>query len=295
MKNEFRSWSDVRVFLAVIREGSTLAASRKLGIAQPTVARRIDALEHETGLILFERDTRGFRPTEGARSLLPLAEAIEAAAAGFAGRAGDLTRTRPIRITAYSANFSPNVTRIFAEFSALHPEVEFEFLPAIKVLDLAAGDADIALRITWDEPDPNLICRKISTARFTLYGSRRYAHAQGLPGSPGNFRGHRFVSFRREEALPKFHRWLLQHASPEQIVMCCSEIELMNAAIRSGHGLGIMNVRLAEADDTLVPCFDPPEELSAQHLMLVAPEAYRRPEVRAFTKFFAPRYMAIFR
>ncbi|MBT8425437.1 MAG: LysR family transcriptional regulator, partial [Silicimonas sp.] len=52
MKSEFRNWSDIRVFLAVIREGSTLAASRKLGVAQPTVARRIDALEHETGLIL---------------------------------------------------------------------------------------------------------------------------------------------------------------------------------------------------------------------------------------------------
>jgi hypothetical protein len=56
-----------------------------------------------------------------------------------------------------------------------------------------------------------------------------------------------------------------------------------------------MNVRLAEADEGLIRCFDPPEELSAQHLMLIAPEAYRRPEVRAFTRFFAPRYAAIFK
>ena len=56
MKSEFRDWSDVRVFLAVVRAGSTLAASNSLGMAQPTVARRIEALEHALGLVLFERD-----------------------------------------------------------------------------------------------------------------------------------------------------------------------------------------------------------------------------------------------
>ncbi|NNF92227.1 MAG: LysR family transcriptional regulator, partial [Boseongicola sp.] len=100
MKSEFRNWSDIRVFLAVIREGSTLAASRKLGVAQPTVARRIDALEHETGLILFERDTRGFKPTREARSLIPLAESIEETTRRFATKSRDLAKPRPIRITA---------------------------------------------------------------------------------------------------------------------------------------------------------------------------------------------------
>ena len=56
MKSDFRDWSDVRVFLAVVRAGSTLAASKSLGMAQPTVARRIEALEHALGLVLFERD-----------------------------------------------------------------------------------------------------------------------------------------------------------------------------------------------------------------------------------------------
>jgi DNA-binding transcriptional LysR family regulator len=62
MKSETWNWSDLRVFLAVLDAGSTLAASKALGMAQPTVARRIDALEHATGLTLFERDTRGRNP-----------------------------------------------------------------------------------------------------------------------------------------------------------------------------------------------------------------------------------------
>ena len=112
------------MFLAVVREGSTLAASRKLGIAQPTVARRIEALENETGLTLFERDTRGFKPTKDARRLYQLAEAIEVATDTFASKTRELANRRPIRITA-PGYFSDRATNIFSEFTALNPGISF--------------------------------------------------------------------------------------------------------------------------------------------------------------------------
>jgi DNA-binding transcriptional LysR family regulator len=295
MKSCFRNWSDVRVFLAVMREGSTLAASRKLEMAQPTVARRVEALEHAIGLTLFERDTRGFRPTDVARSLFPRAEEIEESIIGFAKAATDLCGARPIRITAFSGNFSPRVNNIFNEFSLLHPDVQFELLPGVRVFDLIAGEADIALRLTRSTPDPNLICRKISTAHYALYGSREYAEKNGLPKSVNDLRGHSFVSFRNENASAAFHEWLMRNVTPEQIVRTFAEFGLMHAAIRAGHGLGIVNQRYAETDDTLIQCFEPLEELNSEHLMLISPDAHRRPEVRAFTKFFAPRYAAIFK
>lgn len=295
MKNEFRNWSDIRIFLAVVREGSTLAASRKLSIAQPTVARRIEALENEIGVTLFERDTRGFKPTEDARCLLPLAKAFEELAASFVEKTKELTDLRPIRITAYSGNFSPRVMEIFSAFSAVNPKVDFEFLPGVKVLDLTAGEADIALRITQSEPDKDLICRKISTAKWALYGSQSYADKYGLPVSPDSLKGHHFVTFIRNDVPGVLHKWLARHVSQNQIVKSFSEVDLLHAAIKLGHGLGLMNVKMAEMDETLAQCFDPIEELSRPHVMLIAPEAYRRPEVRAFTKFFAPRYAAIFK
>jgi DNA-binding transcriptional LysR family regulator len=295
MKNEFRNCSDVLVFLAVVKGGSTLAASKKLGIAQPTVARRIDALEHEIGVTLFERDTRGFRPTEDARALIPMAKELQLAVSNFAAKAKDLTSTRPIRITAFSENFSPRVKNIFNEFSTLHPEIQFEILSNVKVLDLVAGEADIALRITRATPDSELICRRVSTAQFTLYGSESYAKKNGLPQSCDDLNGHCFVTFERDDVPPILHEWLLRHVTSDQIILSFSEIELMHAAIKAGHGLGIMNVKLAEDDKDLLRCFDAIEELSSEHIILVSPEAYRRSEVKAFTKFFAPRYAAIFK
>ncbi len=295
MKNGFRNWSDVRIFLMVVREGSTLAASHQLGIAQPTVARRIEALENETGVTLFDRDTRGFKPTPEAQLLFPLAEAIEHAAGDFAAKAREMTTARPIRITAYSGNFSLRMTELLNEFSAMRPDITFELLPSVESLDLMAGEADIALRMARNEPDKDLICRKISTARWSLFGGHSYAKKYGLPKSPTDLKGHQFVTFKRGDQPTAFHKWLLARISPDQIVMSFGEIDLMHAAMRSGRGLGISNVRLLETDETLIRCFDEIEELTVPHMMLIAPSAYRRAEVKAFTRFFAPRYAAIFK
>ena len=295
MQSEFRNWSDLRVFLTVVREGSTLAASRKLGVAQPTVARRIEALEHGLGVTLFERDTRGFKPTEQCQQLVGLAEEVESAVVGFASKAHELNTGKPIRITAYSGNFSPRMIGIVNEFSTKNSSVAFEFLPSVRALDLMAGEADIALRLARSEPDPNLICRKISNARWALFGGKDYADRFGLPTSRTDLGGHKFVTFQRGDVPNVFHKWLLENVSPEQIIATFSELDLMHAAIRSGQGLGISNVKLVEDDETLIRCFDEIEELSVPQLMLISPDAYRRPEVKAFVKFFAPRYAAIFK
>ncbi|MEM7303868.1 MAG: LysR family transcriptional regulator, partial [Pseudomonadota bacterium] len=109
MKSVFQNLSDVRVFLAVLRAGSTLAASKTLGMAQPTVARRVEALEHMLGLVLFERNTHGFTPTKDALALIPSAEAVEKAAKGLDDMAARLAsaKSRVIRMTAVANAFNP--------------------------------------------------------------------------------------------------------------------------------------------------------------------------------------------
>ena len=295
MKSNFRDWSNIRFFLAVFRAGSTLAASKTLGAAQPTVARRIEALEHELGLVLFERDTRGFRPTEAARSLVPVAEEIEAATDAFAAKAQDLTIKRAIRITAPAANFSPRMNKIVYAFSLRHPDIGFEFLPAYRTLDLMAGEADIALRLTRDPPSDRLICRKISTARSALYGSRAYSQKRGLPDAVQEMHQHSFITYRPDEVIRAEEHWMLKHVPPDRIVRSYAEFEMLRAAVSAGLGLGILNMKNCEGDANLIPCIAPIEELDLNHLMLIAPQAYRRPEVRQFVRFFGPRYAAIYR
>lgn len=293
MQSEFRSWSDVRVFLAVYREGSTLAASRKLGIAQPTVARRIDVLENETGLTLFERDTRGFKPTKCATDLYSAAVAMEASAGQFWETSQGLSKPQPIRITSPDA-WSESRLDIFSRFLAANPGVRIEFVHSIRLLNLLNGEADIAIRVSNDQPDEALICRKIGTEHMALYGGRRYADKFGLPKSMNDFEGHQFVTFEHEGVTDVLHNWLMRHVSNDQIVSSFSELDLMYASIKSGLGLGLVHSRFGDTEDGLIRCFGNIEELARPVRMLVAPDAYRRTEVRAFTKYFAPRFAAWF-
>ena len=69
-------WDDVRVFLAVAREGSMRAAGRALGLSQPTIARRLAAFEATFGgPTLFDRLPEGLRLNAAGEQLVPAAEA----------------------------------------------------------------------------------------------------------------------------------------------------------------------------------------------------------------------------
>jgi len=70
-------WNDLRYFLAVAREGSTLAAGRALRVSQTTVARRIAALEESLGFPLFDKRQAGYKLTPVGEELLPLAAGVQ--------------------------------------------------------------------------------------------------------------------------------------------------------------------------------------------------------------------------
>ena len=46
------NWDDIRIFLAVADAGSLSAAGRKLKMSQPTVGRRVEALEARRNPVL---------------------------------------------------------------------------------------------------------------------------------------------------------------------------------------------------------------------------------------------------
>ncbi|MCV2873268.1 LysR family transcriptional regulator [Defluviimonas sp. WL0050] len=290
-------WSDVRVFLAVYRSGSTLAASRRLCISQPTVTRKIEALETRLGLTLFLRDTRGFHPTHEAKCLLPHAEKLEKAANEFEGAAHQARRpnVQTIRITAPRRNFSPIFSAILSDFSAENPNVRYELISTYQVLDLVAGEADIALRIAPSVADERLICTKLSDVRSTLFASRSYADRRGLPSSPEEFAGHSFVIYDPMPAALFLNRWLVERISPEQIVGRCQDAEAIAASVAAGLGIGPLSISFALDYPDLVRCFEPPEGTGLSSWLAISPEAYRRPEVRAFAAFFAPRFRAAYK
>ena len=278
MQSQFKDWGDARIFLAVFREGSTLAAARILGINQTTVARRINVLEHTLGLTLFEKSTRGACPTASATRLLPFAETVEAAANALADAAmSEQDRGNPpIRITAIDRAMEGKIGRVIAAFVESNPAATFEFVAAERMLDLIKGEADVALRISPAITDDRLIARKLGQSNWTYYAARSYAEKNGMPETFADDMGpHRIL--------------LLAHvASKRHNVLRCASAEDLRMAIRTGQGIGPLPILDGDNDPDMIRCFDPPAGSDMSVWLVTSPEAYKRADVRRFTAFAAP-------
>ena len=143
------TWDDVRIFLAVADAGSVSGAARNLKLGQPTVSRRLAEMEQTIGARLFARGVAGATlTTAGERLLAPATRMAEWA--GEVARAAEAHEPAPqglVRLTA-----SPYVCFDFAApfaawFSSRNPSIRLEILSTTRYLDMARGEADLALRL----------------------------------------------------------------------------------------------------------------------------------------------------
>lgn len=142
------SWDDARLFLAIAETGSFSGAARRLRIGQPTVSRRLAALEYAVGATLFRRGVDGAALTAaGERLVVPAKKMAEWA--GELHRAAESADNSPrglVRVTA-SPFACFDFLAPFAGFVARkHPGLRLEVLSTVQYLDLARGEADLALR-----------------------------------------------------------------------------------------------------------------------------------------------------
>ncbi len=69
-------FSQFRNVVAVAECGSLRAAARRLDLTQPTISRSIQEVEHELGIVLFERHAKGILVTELGRAFVQRAKAV---------------------------------------------------------------------------------------------------------------------------------------------------------------------------------------------------------------------------
>lgn len=169
-------WSDLRLFLAIAREGTLVAAARTLALTQPTMGRRLRALEEAVGHPLFQRTRAGLVLTDDGATLLGHAERMEEEALAIerrlAGQAQQLEGT--LRITSSDWFGAHVLAPVLADFAVLHPRVAIELLTDARFLDLSRREADVAFRIRpFDDAD--VVSRKLLRMRYGVYLRRGLA------------------------------------------------------------------------------------------------------------------------
>ena len=279
-------WNDLKAFLAVARLGSTLAAAKALGVNQTTVARRLEALEAALGARLFERGQAGSRLTEAGAELMPEAGAVERAAKAFGDRAQARQRgvSGRIKLTCSEILANLSVTPAVGRFRQLHPEVQVEMAITDVPLDIAAGEADLAIRMARALPASDLVARKLADLESALYCSREYASRRGLP-TPATLKDHDLITCETPQGVLPGIGWMLDHACGKAPVMICNSVSNLAHAIRAGLGVAPLGLALGDDDPALVRCSEPISDARAAAWILMRREMKDTPRIRAFVDF----------
>ncbi len=273
-------WSDVPIFLAVARRGSLRAAARDLSISQPTVGRRLRALERSLGNPLFERHADGHRLTTEGAALKPIAEAMEEQALALArrGAAAD-PRAGPVRISAaaWPAAF---LAGQMGSAGADLPAPEIELVVSSETTNLARREADLAIRHGLPATG-DLITTKVGSMACAIYGAADYLARHPAAASDDRYRLCDFVGFTEEYQHFITMRWLAERLGGRPAAFRAETTALQHDAIRAGAGLGFLPCYLGDADSSLRRVVGPVEDLEADYWVIVHHDLRDAPGVRA--------------
>jgi DNA-binding transcriptional LysR family regulator len=180
-----------------------------------------------------------------------------------------------------------------AEFRALYPHVTVELILTDQVLDLAKGEADVAIRGGRTLADSELISRKFAEIEWGFYCSRDYAARRGAPSAPQDLCDHALIGGDAGlEELP-IMQWLAAYAPDAEIRSRSNTITNLLYQAKAGLGIAPLPCLTADIQSDLVQCVGPQAEFSTSTWIVTRPDLKDTPRVRAFTDFIVPHFAAL--
>ncbi len=288
-------WDDVRVLLALLREKSLKDAGKQLGLDASTVSRRVATLESAVGAPLFSRTREGLRPTATAERLRGHAEAMEQQATSIvrAVRAADTEAAGVVRVATTEAFARFLVSNGLLGLRASHPDVIVELLGGNQPVDLARGEADIALRLAALE-QPSLVARSVARMAVGLFASHAYLRERGVARTVDDLPGHDVLLPTGELARLPEAKWLA--ARPRvRVAFRSNSMPTLVAAAVAGHGIVPLPVGWGDSEPDLARLLVL-ESIPRRKLWLVTPAAAnRRPAVRVVSEAIVEILERVFR
>lgn len=251
-------WSDLKVLLSLSSGGSVAGAARELGVDASTVSRRLAALEESLGVTLILRGGQRFQWTPEGRTMLAAAETIRAEVARASGlvQAAQADLSLGVVVSCPSG-ISSAILGCMVGVRARYPDLRIEIAAENRTVDLAKGEADIALRMFRPE-DPSLVCRTAFGLGWAAYASRGYIEACGRPATPQGLEKHRLVRYVRALHKVVGPRWLEDHAGGSPSALFVDNTEVATTAVAAGRGIGVIPCPLGDAHPELTRVFDDP-------------------------------------
>ena len=278
-------WNDLRYFLSVARTGSTLAASKQMKVSQSTVSRRITAFEEDIGVKLFVRKPSGYDLTPRGESVLPAAESVEAAILSFSDgiEAESRRLAGTVRLTTVESAANAWVIPAVGLLRDRYPEISVEIMTSDQYLDLARGEADIAIRFGPKPTQETLIVRHLIDMLESFYANEQLVAQIGMPEDIPDMARYPLVSSLDDESSTS--RWVAEHVPGAKIAQRASTLSSIIASVQSGLGASILPCLMGDDIKGLVRLMPPIDELTTPGWMVTTDEARRQPHIRAVIDF----------
>jgi len=269
------NWDDLRLFLAVARNGSISGAARQLDVQHSTVSRRLRQLETQLGARLLERKRGGYELTPAGENMQQTALRMESEVLNLdalvAGH--DTVLAGPLLVTAINNMATTVLMPMFASFSRAHPRVELHILVSNTDASLAKREADIAIRLTNTPPD-TLIGKRVVTVASAVYGGRTYLEQRVQDKREPEWIGVECCVFHKS--------WTRQSCTEPMHSFYSDDTLLTLAALRDGLGISYLPCFMGDADPLLKRYREPDPAHNLGLWLLLHPDLKRTARVVAF-------------
>jgi DNA-binding transcriptional LysR family regulator len=229
-------WSDLRVFLAIVRAGSLGGAAKALKLSQPTMGRHLRSLEQALGRVLFQRTRDGVVPTVDGIRLVKHAERMEEEVNGILRQMSDepssLEGTLKVNLCEWfgSLFFPP----VLSEFSQTHPRVKLELGTNHRPPNLSRREADVSFQVVpFEESD--VIARRLFRINFGVYVS-----TESETPAAGNGEGMKIITRVSNYDYLTGEVWLKKMLPSAKDTVRCNSREVQAQMCMLGMGVAVL-------------------------------------------------------
>ncbi|MCJ8319035.1 MAG: LysR family transcriptional regulator [Colwellia sp.] len=236
------NWNDLKYFLALAREGTISSAGRLLNVKHTTVARRIEALEKSLGTRLFDKSRSGYAMTQAAENLFQQVVAMEEKVRTIDRQAAnqDSALAGPLKLTIAFELANRLIIPKLDEFCQRFPDINMQLLMTKSLVDLAAMEADLAIRMTPNPPD-YLVGSEVMKLHHGIYVSQEHLKHRDSKT--------KVILFRSENKLPD---WVKQFTANSEVSLRFDDVGSMAVAATNGFGMAKLPCFIGDTQAGLV-------------------------------------------
>src|SRR5215469_9399624 len=187
----------LEVFSKTAELGSLSKAAEILRMSNAAASRHLSALEERLAVRLIERNTRRQWLTEAGQELLQRCSTLlnELAEAEDAVSDRALSPKGMLRVTSSLSFAMIYLAPMLPAFRALYPKLSVQISTANRYPDFIEAGIDVAIRTREQEPDSNIVVRRIGQMRRVLAAAPSYLASRGRPEQPADLARHNMLVY----------------------------------------------------------------------------------------------------